>query len=245
MIYELSTNKHALLSNIELRTMNEGSNSDAGLRIVESEVELEERRRLRKGSLIKDITAFMLTDVTPNGNDTLEKEVLILREDSQSPNNLKLLMGSFLSLCSEQNSEGKENDPIVPTTNRVKILRFEDTLSEEDSRQFTIIYESLLLEGRAGNLTKSTLEVVLAQKPPTWLQVMHERLKHLIISSETFQNRRKMVYGIRVEAKLDEKGRSLGNEGQKGFQAMNLSHSWLKDKSTKNSIVGIIDDQCC
>ena len=36
MICELSTNKHALLSNIELRTMNEGSHSDAGLRIVES-----------------------------------------------------------------------------------------------------------------------------------------------------------------------------------------------------------------
>ena len=48
-----------------------------------------------------------------------------------------------------------------------------------------------------------------------------------------------MGYGIRVEAKLDEKGRSLGNEGQKGFQAMNSSHSWPKDKSTKNSIIGI------
>ena len=128
-------------------------------------------------------------------------------------------------------------------TNRVKILRFEDTLSEEDHRQFKIIYESLLLEGRAGNLTKSTLEVVLAQKPPTWLQVMHERLKHLIIRSETFWNRRKMGYGIRVETKLDEKGRSLENEGQKGFQAKNSSHSWLKDKSTKNSIIGTIDDQ--
>ena len=31
MILDLSTNKHALLSNIELRTMNEESNSDAGL----------------------------------------------------------------------------------------------------------------------------------------------------------------------------------------------------------------------
>ena len=29
MIYELSTNKHALLSNTELRTMSEESNSDA------------------------------------------------------------------------------------------------------------------------------------------------------------------------------------------------------------------------
>ena len=52
--------------------------------------------------------------------------------------------------------------------------------------EFEIIYESLLLGGKAGNLTKSTLEVVLAQKPPAWLQVIHERLKHLIINSETF-----------------------------------------------------------
>ena len=149
-------------------------NSDAGLRIVESEVQLEERRELKGGNLIKDITAVMLTDVTPNENDTLEKEVLISGEDSQSPDKLKSLMGSFLSLSSEQNSEGEENDPIVPMTSGVKILRFEDTLSEEDSKQFKIIYESLLFEGRAGNLTKSTLEVVLAQKPPTKLQVMHE-----------------------------------------------------------------------
>ena len=48
------------------------------------------------------------------------------------------------------------------------------------------MYESLLLEGKVGNLTKSMLEVVLAQKPPTWLQVIHERLKHLIISSKNF-----------------------------------------------------------
>ena len=76
-------------------------------------------------------------------------------------------------------------------TNQVKILNFEDTLTDEDHRHFEIMYESLLLEGKAGNLTKSTLEVVLAQKPSAWLQVIHERLKHLINSSETFQNRRK------------------------------------------------------
>ena len=129
--------------------------------------------------MIEDITAVTLTDIMPNENDTLEKEVLISGEDSQSPDNLKSPMGSFLSLSSEQNSEGEENDPIVPVTNRVKILRFEDTLSKEDCRQFKIIYESVLLEGRAGNLTKSTLEVVLAPKPPTWLQVMYERLEHV------------------------------------------------------------------
>ena len=214
MIYELSTNKHALLSNIELRTMSEESNSDAGLRIIESEVELEERRKLWGGNLIEEINAVTLTDLMANENDILENWVLIPREDSQSPNNLKSLMGSFLSLSSEQSSEGEGNDPIVPMSSRVKILKFEDTLSEENHRQFKIIYESLLLEGKVGNLTKSTLEVVLAQKPPTWLQVIHERLKQLIISSETFQNRRKMEYGVRTETKLDEKNRLLGNKGK-------------------------------
>ena len=199
MIYELSTNKHALLSNIELRTVSEESNSDAGLRIVESEVELEERRKLGRGNLIEEINAVTLTDVVLNENDTLENEVLIPKEDSQSPNSLKLLMGSFPSLSSEQSSEGEGNDPIVPTTSRVEILKSKDTWSEENHRQFKIIYESLLLEGKVGNLTKSTLEVVLAQNPPTWLQVIHEGLKHLIISSETFQNRRKMEYGVRID----------------------------------------------
>ena len=86
--YELSTNKHTLLSNIELRTMNEESNSDAGLRIIESEVELEERRILGGGNLIEEINVVMLTDVKPNEN-ILENEVLIPKEDSQSPKNLK------------------------------------------------------------------------------------------------------------------------------------------------------------
>ena len=95
MVYDLSTNKHALLSNIELRTMNEENNSGAGLRIIESEVELEERRILGGGNLIKEINAIMMTDIMPNENDILENEVLIPRKDSQSPNNLKSLMRSF------------------------------------------------------------------------------------------------------------------------------------------------------
>ena len=93
-------------------------------------------------------------------------------------------------------------------------------MSEEDCKHFNIIYESLLLEGRASNLTKLTLEVVLGQKPSTWLQVMYERLKHLIISSETFWNRMRMGYGIRIETNLNGKNRLLGSEGQEGFQTM-------------------------
>ena len=73
LFYELSTNKHALLSNIELRTISEGTNSDAELRIVEDEVELEERRKLEGYDLIEGITAVTLTEVTPNKSGTLEK----------------------------------------------------------------------------------------------------------------------------------------------------------------------------
>ena len=187
----------------------------------------------------------MMTDKMPNENDILENEVLMPRKDNQSPSNLESPMGSFLSLNSEQSSEREGNDPIVSITSKVKILKFEDTLSEESHRQFEIIYVSLLLEGKMGNLTKSMLEVVLAQKPAAWLQVIHERLKHLIISSETFRNRRRMEYGVKIETKLDEKSRLLENKGQKELQIRNSSYCWPKDKSTKNSIIGTIDDQFC
>ena len=54
-----------------------------------------------------------------------------------------------------------------------------------------------------------------------------------------------MEYGVRIETKLDEKNRLLENKGQKELQIRNLSYCWLKDKSTKNSIIGTIDDQFC
>ena len=92
--------------------MDEENNSGAGLRIIESEVELEERRILGRDDLIKEIDAVTMTDITPNENDILENEVLIPKEDSQSSNNLRSLMGSFLSLNSEQSSEGEGNDPL-------------------------------------------------------------------------------------------------------------------------------------
>ena len=131
----------------------------------------------------------MTNIITIEGNN-LESEVPIFRQDSQLSDNLELPMGSFLSLNSEQSGKREEGESITSTTDGVKILKFEDILTDKDCRQFEIMYESLLLEGKAGNLTNSALEVVLAQKPPAWLQVIHERLKHLIISSETFQNKK-------------------------------------------------------
>ena len=125
------------------------------------------------------------------------------------------------------------------------MLKFEDTLTDKDHRQFEIIYESLLLEHKAGNLTKSILDVVLAQKPPAWLQVIHERLKHLIISLETFQNRRKRGYKIKRNMKPHRKDRLWGNKKQKELHIRESFNHWPKEKLTKNSIIGILDSWFC
>ena len=177
---------HALLSNIELRTMNEENKPGAVMEIVESGVELEKQRIEEENLLIKRMKPVTMTDITTNEGRMVESENSIARQDSQLSDNLDSPMGSFLSIDSEQSSEKEEDSYVTSMTNQVKILKFEDTLADEDYGQFRVIYDSLLLEGKVDNLTKSTLEVVLAQKPPAWLQVIYERLKHLVISSETF-----------------------------------------------------------
>ena len=100
--------------------------------------------------------------------------------------------GSFQSLQSSQSSEGGSGMSMIPPVGGTRVLKFEDTLTKEDCRNFKLIYESLLLEGRAGNLTNLTLEMVLAEKPPTWLPVMYERLKHLIINTDAFREKMRM-----------------------------------------------------
>ena len=64
-----------------------------------------------------------MTDVSPSKNGNLEKGVLESEKPDQSP------MGSFPSLSSGQSSEGEEENPVVSSTNKVKKLQFEDTLS--------------------------------------------------------------------------------------------------------------------
>ena len=39
-------------------------------------------------------------------------------------------------------------------------------------------------------MTDLTVGMVLAEKPPAWLTVMHRQLKHLFISCEVFQKKR-------------------------------------------------------
>ena len=100
--------------------------------------------------------------------------------------------GSFQSLQSSQSSEGGNGMSMIPLVGATSVLKFEDTLSKEDCKNFKLIYESLLSEGRTGNITNLTLEMVLAERPPTWLPVMYERLKHLISNADTFREKVRM-----------------------------------------------------
>ena len=68
----------------------------------------------------------------------------------------------------------------------------------------------LLLEGKAWNLTDITVRMVLAEKPPAWLPVMHGRLKHLIINSEAFQKKKKPGYHARAKARKLRTGKGKG-----------------------------------
>ena len=129
-------------------------------------------------------------------------------------------------------------------------------MSEEDHKNFNLIYESLLLEGKAGNLTDLTLGMVLAKKPLTWLQVMHERLKHLIFSSKRFKEKKKAKYNAQARAQQIRRGKGIGKhskgirfwgliEKEKGKrlsknnnQMKIMSHDTSKNKQTSGSTIG-------
>ena len=165
--------------------MNEENNPGAGMEIIESEMELGKQRIVEDNISIKKINLVTVSGAVSKDND-IDNEISIIRQGNRFLNNLESPMGSFLSIDSEQSSKKEEDKCVTSMTNPTKILKFEDTLADEDYRQFRIIYNLLLQEAKVGNLTKSMLEVVLAQKPTAWLQVICESLKHLIISSETF-----------------------------------------------------------
>ena len=62
--------------------------------------------------------------------------------------------------------------------------------------------------------------MVLAEKPPAWLQVMHGRLKHLIISLEVFQ--KKAEYDAQAKTKQTGKGKGM-RKHSKGIRYLGVS----------------------
>ena len=70
---------HALLSNIELRTMNEENKPGAVMEIVESGMELEKQRIEEENLLIKRMKLVTMTDITTNEGRRVESENSIAR----------------------------------------------------------------------------------------------------------------------------------------------------------------------
>ena len=114
-----------------------------------------------RGSPLENQTTVIVTEdkgigiVTPSKEKKVEK--LKFSKLDSSP------LGSFQSLQSSPSSEENRIIPKIHLVGGTRVLKFEDTLSEEDHRSFNLIYESLLLEGREGNLTNFMLEMVLAE----------------------------------------------------------------------------------
>ena len=196
--------------------MNGETDVNTGLMMVEDE-QITKEKKQEKGSPLGKQSAVIMTDeelvrvATPDIE--IGKEGSGLSELGSSP------LGSFESLQSSHSSEGDKMISYVHPLGEVKVLRFEDTLS---CKNFNLIYESLLLEGKAGNLTDLTLGMVLAEKPLAWLQVMHERLKHLIISSEMFKEKKKTKYNAQAKAKQSSGGKGMGKHS-KGIQFWGVS----------------------
>ena len=100
----------------------------------------------------------------------------------------------YSSQCSEEGIKGRKMITYISSFKETGVIQFEDNLSEDDHKCFNLIYELLLLEGKAGNLTDLAMGMVLAEKPPAWLPITHCGLEHLIINSEAFQTKKKAEY---------------------------------------------------
>ena len=141
--------------------MSEETDVNTGLRIVEDEQVNGQKESLEKSSPQGRCSKVIMTGEGSEGGSTSDREIerggLGLSELGSSP------LGSFQSLSSNQGSEKDKMITYVPPIEERKALKFEDTLSEEDCRNFNLIYESLLMEGKAGNLTDLTLSMVLAE----------------------------------------------------------------------------------
>ena len=56
--------------------------------------------------------------------------------------------------------------PCISPLKETGVVQFEDTLSEQDHKCSDLIYESLLLEGKARNLSDLAVGMVFAEKAP-------------------------------------------------------------------------------
>ena len=122
---------------------------DTGMAVVEDKQMDKKGGELGENGLLTDQMTVGVTDKDPTWLTPCKGENKEIRvsELGSSPT------GSFQSLQSSQSSERGNGMSMIPLVGGSRVLKFEDTLSEEDCKNFKLIYKSLLLEGRTGNQT--------------------------------------------------------------------------------------------
>ena len=115
--------------------MSDEAEIDTGMAVAENKKMDKKGGELgESGSLTGQVTV-MMTEKVPTWSTPCkgESKEVNLNELGSSPT------GSFQSLQSSQSSEGPNGTSIIPLVGGTRVLKFEDTLSEEDSRNFKLI----------------------------------------------------------------------------------------------------------
>ena len=118
--------------------MSYGSDADTGVVVAKDKQMDKKGDKLEESGLLTGQMTVMITDKVPTLSTPCkgENKELNLSELGSSPT------GSFQSLQSSQGSEGDSGTSIIPLVGGTRVLKFKDTLSEEDCRNFKLIYES-------------------------------------------------------------------------------------------------------
>ena len=76
--------------------------------------------------------------------------------------------------------------------------------------------------------------MVLAEKPPTWLSVMYERLKHLIINVDAFREKVRMGHYPQIGGKGKKSNQRMGKQPRGAKVVKDRRHNSGKgSKSTR------------
>ena len=67
--------------------------------------------------------------------------------------------------------------------------------------------------------------MVLAEKPPTWLPVMNERLKHLIINADTIREKMRIGHYPLIGGKRKEKNAREWENNQRALRLWKIKDS--------------------
>ena len=118
--------------------MSDDADVDMGVVVAQDKQMDKKGGELEENGFLACQMTVMMTDKVPTLSTPCKggNKELNLSELGSSPT------GVFQSLQSSQSSEGGSSMSIIPPVGGTRALKFKDTLSEDDCRNFKLIYES-------------------------------------------------------------------------------------------------------